>query len=82
MDLGQRIFYQVSFHGLGRLITENIIPTEGRGEENVPADRSALIVCNHRVWIDPFFLVLAGLERQPTGSDQNRLQQHDERPAS
>jgi len=50
------MFYRLSFRGLSRLITENIIPAEADGVDNVPTDRSALVVCNHRCWIDPFFL--------------------------
>lgn len=57
MRIEQRIFYRINFQGLSRLVTENMIPTAGIGGENVPRDRSALIVCNHRCWIDPFFLV-------------------------
>jgi len=57
MDRNQKLFYRISFQGLSRLVTGNVIPTEGEGAENVPTDRSALIVCNHRCWIDPFFLI-------------------------
>lgn len=57
MRLDQKLFYKVSFQGLGRLLTDNLIPTEGEGSGNVPRDKSALVVCNHRCWIDPFFLI-------------------------
>jgi 1-acyl-sn-glycerol-3-phosphate acyltransferase len=57
MNREQKIFYNISFQGLGRIVTDNIIPTEGEGAENVPSSKAALIVCNHRCWIDPFFLV-------------------------
>lgn len=56
MDRNQRNFYRLSFQGLGRLITDNVIPTEGLGVENIPSGKSALVVCNHRSMLDPFFL--------------------------
>lgn len=57
MRLDQKLFYKLNFQGLGKLVTDNIIPTEGEGARNIPSDRSSLIVCNHRCWIDPFFLI-------------------------
>lgn len=57
MRLDQKLFYKISFQGMGKLVTDNIIPTEGEGSGNIPRDKSALIVCNHRCCIDPFFLI-------------------------
>ena len=58
MDLRQKIFYKVSFQWFMKNVLGTTIPVDGEGTENVPGRGAALVIGNHRCWLDPIFIAM------------------------
>lgn len=58
MDLRQRVFYKVGFQWFMKNVLGTAIPVGGEGAENVPKKGAALIIGNHRCWLDPIFIAM------------------------
>ena len=59
MNLRQKFFYRVGIQGAIKSMLNRNIPVVGEGGENVPRTGGALVVANHRCWLDPLFVAAA-----------------------
>lgn len=58
MDRNQKMFYKFGFQWFMKNSLGSAVPVDGEGMENVPKRGSALIIGNHRCWLDPIFIAM------------------------
>ncbi|MEW5946163.1 MAG: lysophospholipid acyltransferase family protein [bacterium] len=58
MNLRQLVFYKLTIQGYMKRVLGRTIPVEGWGEWNVPRRGAALLIANHRCWLDPIFIAM------------------------
>ena len=58
MNTRQKLFYKLTIQGLMKNILGASIPVTGEGVRNVPRRGAALLIGNHRCWLDPIFIAM------------------------